>query len=94
MENLETSISNSAELQYSNSTLFSGGLNSVFDETSTTVYNSSGNIAVTTQSPEIQHLGGIAYGVVAPIIVVFGIVSNLLNLLVLTRPSLRSPTFR
>ena len=50
--------------------------------------------SIVTKSPEIESMGGIAYGVVAPLIISFGIVSNLLNLLVLTRPSLRSPTFR
>lgn len=45
-------------------------------------------------SPEIQSMGQIAYGVVAPVIISFGILTNVLNLVVLTRPSLRGPTFR
>ncbi|XP_037799648.1 probable G-protein coupled receptor AH9.1 [Penaeus monodon] len=47
-----------------------------------------------TMSPEIQYMGHIAYNVVAPVIISFGILTNVLNLLVLTRPSLRGPTFR
>ncbi|XP_069948054.1 dopamine D2-like receptor [Cherax quadricarinatus] len=47
-----------------------------------------------TMSPEIQYMGHIAYGVVAPVIISFGILTNVLNLVVLTRPSLRGPTFR
>ncbi|KAG7156989.1 G-protein coupled receptor [Homarus americanus] len=47
-----------------------------------------------TMSPEIQYMGHIAYSVVAPVIISFGILTNVLNLVVLTRPSLRGPTFR
>lgn len=45
-------------------------------------------------SPEIQYMGHIAYSVVAPVIISFGILTNVLNLVVLSRPSLRGPTFR
>ncbi|KAG0712100.1 putative G-protein coupled receptor AH9.1 [Chionoecetes opilio] len=47
-----------------------------------------------TMSPEIQYMGHIAYSVVAPVIISFGILTNVLNLVVLSRPSLRGPTFR
>ncbi|XP_064098581.1 probable G-protein coupled receptor AH9.1 [Macrobrachium nipponense] len=47
-----------------------------------------------TMSPEIEYMGHIAYSVVAPVIISFGILSNTVNLVVLTRPSLRGPTFR
>ncbi|XP_069195649.1 alpha-2B adrenergic receptor-like [Procambarus clarkii] len=47
-----------------------------------------------TMSVEIRNLGYIAYSVVAPVIISFGILTNILNLVVLTRPSLRGPTFR
>ncbi|XP_068230615.1 probable G-protein coupled receptor AH9.1 [Palaemon carinicauda] len=47
-----------------------------------------------TMSPEIEYMGHIAYSVVAPVIISFGILSNMINLVVLTRPSLRGPTFR
>ncbi|KAK8399505.1 hypothetical protein O3P69_003530 [Scylla paramamosain] len=45
-------------------------------------------------SPEIQYMGHIAYSVVAPVIISFGILTNVLNLVVLSRPSLRGPTFK
>lgn len=44
--------------------------------------------------PQILRLGQIAYQMVAPVIISFGVLSNLLNLLVLSRPTLRGPTFR
>ena len=44
--------------------------------------------------PRIERMGHIAYGIVAPVIISFGVVSNVLNLVVLSRPSLRGPTFR
>jgi hypothetical protein len=43
---------------------------------------------------DVEYLGQIAYNVVAPIIIIFGLLSNVINLLVLSRPTLRGPTFR
>ncbi|XP_018008573.1 uncharacterized protein LOC108666248 isoform X2 [Hyalella azteca] len=43
---------------------------------------------------DVEYLGQIAYNVVAPIIIIFGLLSNIINLLVLSRPTLRGPTFR
>ncbi|XP_076056261.1 uncharacterized protein LOC143034203 [Oratosquilla oratoria] len=43
---------------------------------------------------EVEYVGHVAYNFVAPVIISFGILSNLLNLVVLTRPTLRGPTFR
>lgn len=47
-----------------------------------------------SMDPQIEYMGQIAYSVVAPVIISFGILSNILNLVVLSRPSLRGPTFR
>lgn len=52
------------------------------------------NRVETILDPAIEYMGQIAYNVVAPVIISFGVLSNVINLIVLSRPSLRGPTFR
>lgn len=58
--------------------------------------NSSGGDNLTTTSEQhhqVERLKFIAYGVVSSVIIALGIIGNSINLLVLTRPNLKGPTF-